>query len=750
MPQNQDSKTLGRVKAAVLMSGGLAILPIAAGLAVAQASAGPFTAQQAMAGKAAYEASCAACHQPSLLGIGDAPPLAGPGFQLGWRGQTTTALYKRIHDSMPVGAPSSLDEATYASIVAYILASNGARPGTGTLTPATSVQIGSVVLAAAGQTPASSSAPAATAPSVAPVAAPAARSESAAQPDEGRAAAAGAGRNVAAAPGLGLTIPGHVQGYSDVTDAMLLNPSPNDWVMYRGNYAGWSYSTLDQINTTNVGKLQMAWSWAMAGGGTQETTPIIHDGILFLWNPGNIIQAFEADNGDLIWEHRVGPMPNINFGGGNNANRTIAVYKDKVYLATREGRLHALDARTGRQVWQSDIGDPSKDFGQTTAGVIVMKGKVLSGLTGCGGSGTPADSSRGICYISAYDADTGKRVWKFNTVALTGTPGGETWNNVPDVKRAGGETWILGTFDPELNTTYWGTAQAKPWRRDLRGTGDGETLYTSNTLALDVDTGELKWHYTHLPGETLDLDEVFERTIIDDRGQKILLTIGKAGILWKLDRLTGKYLDARQTILDNVYSLDRKSGKLTIRKDIAAQKSEDWLSSCPGPQGGHDWQTTSFHKPTNLLVIPLSQSCVMMLGNGSQKFFPMPGSDGNLGRLSAYDVSTLEPVWTFQQRSSFLSSALSTAGNVAFIGDFDRVFRAIDVRDGRTLWQTRLGTTVQGHTVTYSVKGKQYVAITTGLGGGSPQQKPISLLTEVNRPLVGNQLYVFALPDAPQ
>jgi alcohol dehydrogenase (cytochrome c) len=711
-----------------------AIVAMAAGVATAspQSSAGPFTAEQVAAGKQAYEVRCMACHQPDLSGQGDALPLAGAGFMLAWGGRSTAELYKRIHDTMPYGFGRSLPEATYADIVAYVLSFNGARPGSAPLTANTAgVKISALTeadaaakrLTSAGGTP---------------------------QPPMHADAStlSGHAREVQSQtpPASSLTVPGDIRNYTDVTDEMLSDPSDADWIMYRGGYRGWSYSKLDQINDRNVGQLQLAWSWAMVHGGTLETTPLIHDGILFLWNPGNVVQAFEAETGNLLWENRIGPDPQRAFGAGSDANRTIAIYRNKVFITTREARMYALDARTGKVAWQTHVGDPSLKFGETTAGPIVINGKVISGLTSCGAAGSPANA-KAHCYISAYDAETGKRVWQFHTVALTGKPGGDTWNNVPDNKRAGGETWILGTYDTQLNTTYWGTAQAKPWRRDLRGTGDGSTLYTTNTLALNPDTGELKWHFSHQPGETLDLDEVFERVLIDEGEKKILLTIGKPGILWKLDRVTGKFIASVPTVVNNVSKVDRKTGVPSIRPDIEEQKLEDWLASCPGPQGGHDWQTTSYHQPTNTLVIPLSQSCVLMLANGSQKLYPMPGSDGMLGRLSAFDASTLEPKWTFQQRSSFLSSVLTTAGNLAFVGDFDRNFRAVDVRTGHTLWKTRLGTTVQGHPVTFSVKGKQYIAITAGLGGGSPQQKPMELLPEVVRPLQGNQLYVFALPE---
>jgi alcohol dehydrogenase (cytochrome c) len=726
------------VRNALIWTGAAVATAAGIGLALAQ-SPGSFTAAQAARGKAVYQANCVGCHQPDLAGQGDALPLAGPGFMLGWSGRSTAELYKQIHETMPYGMGGSLSAANYADVTAFILSANGAQPGPTEFSPASTTRIGAI----AGRAPASDQAASAPAKTEATANAPAAPQAAAAPAAAARGDGEGTALKIQAA---GWTMPGEIKTYSDVTDEMLRNPADADWLMYRGGYAGWSYSKLNQVNAGNVQQLKLVWSWSMTAGSTQETTPLIHDGIMFLWNPGNVIQALDAATGDLLWENRLGPAPTRAFGAGADGNRTIAIYKDKVFIATHEARLYALDARSGKTVWQAEIGDPSTNFGQTTAGPIVINGKVVSGLTSCGASGAPANA-KAHCYISAYDAETGKRVWEFSTVGLNSQPGGETWNGVPDNKRAGGETWILGTYDPKLNTMYWGTAQAKPWRRDLRGTGDGEVLYTSSTLALNPDTGALKWHFSHAPGETLDLDEVFERTLIDEGDKKVLVTVGKPGILWKLDRETGKFIQSTQTIVNNVSKVDPTTGKLTMRTDIANQKLEDWLASCPGPQGGHDWMPTSFHQPSHTLIVPLSQSCVEMLGNGAQKFYFMPGSDGNLARLSAFDTTTFEPKWTFQQRSPFMTGVLSTAGDVAFIGDYDRRFSAIDVATGKTLWETRLGTSVQGHPVSFSVNGKQYIAVTTGLGGGSPQQKPMALLPDVARPMQGNQLYVFALPD---
>jgi alcohol dehydrogenase (cytochrome c) len=698
-----------------LFLGAAAIIALGA-TAFAQ-NAGPFTQAQVTAGRQAYNDNCAQCHNPDLSGTNDAPQLAGSAFIGAWKGRTTEALYSKISKTMPAGRGGSLDEATYANIVAYVLHANGAAAGNAALNPTNVVAIGTM---ASGKVADDVIHPPVTSR---PMAVPG---------------------SLSLPTKFGLTLEGHIENYVPVTEAMMNNPPDGDWLMFRRNYQGWSYSPLSEINTDNISRLTLKWMWSMPENGTMEITPIVHNGIVFVWGTGNTIQALNAKTGELLWENRLGPAPRRpGPGPSTEETRSMGLWGNNVYVNTPFGMVYALDARTGKEVWKNNIVDYKPGIGGSTGGLIIIKGRVLVGMTNCGRPKTDDH-----CYISAYDANTGKRDWKFVTVALKGQPGGDSWGDLPDNMRKGSETWIAGTYDPELNTTYWGTAQAKPWRRDLRGSSTGDTNYANSTLALDPETGQMKWWYQHAPGESLDLDEVYERVLIDHGDQKTLMTIGKAGILWKLDRVTGKFIDAKETLFQNIWtSIDKKTGRPSYRKDIVDQKVDQWLSSCPGPEGGHDWQATSYHQPSDTLIIPLSQSCVFMLGNGSQTYFEMPGTDGNMGRLSAYRTADMKPLWSFQQRSPFLTGVISTAGNVAFVGDFDRVFRAVDTRTGKTLWKTRLGTTVQGYPVSFSVDGKQYIAVTTGLGGGSPELKPGTMLTDVHRPPNGYNLFVFGLPD---
>jgi PQQ-dependent dehydrogenase (methanol/ethanol family) len=691
--------------AAVVVSAMAGLGTVALGKQAA-VSGGAYSTEQAARGKAVYDRSCASCHAPDLSGA-RGPQLAGSRFVSAWAGRTARELFEVSQQTMPQGDANSLSESQYLDIVAYVLQANGLPAGSQPLQ----------IDAAAGVRFA------------------------------GDAMAVGSER-------LATKV---VPRFTPVTDAMLRTPPSDEWLTWRRTLDGQGYSPLEQITRDNVHTLQLAWQWAMPNG-SAAVTPLVHDGVMYVAGPGPVVQALDAVTGDIFWEYRAAHR------GG--AGRTMAMYGTNLLMTTTDGTIVAVDAKTGTLAWETA---PAGKGYYYSGGPIVADGVVIAGISGC---------SRGKqgCFVMGHDAATGRELWRTQVLAMPGDPNSSSWGKLPAEMRGGGEMWIPGSYDPKLKLFYIGTSQAKPWVAASRGlTVFDTTLYTNSTLALDPKTGKMAWYFQHVPGDTLDLDAVFDRELIDIGDQSFVLTMGKDGILWKLDRRTGAFAGLTETIFQNVYEVDSKKGALRYRPDLAEAKAGEWLASCPGYFGGHNWQASAYNPSTYALVIPLHQICFEMRGHsadeqrkdasldpqqvdqqlnrryagenaGDVRFFEMPGSDGNMGRLSAYDVRTLKPLWTHEQRASFMTSALTTGGGLVLVGDIDRYFKAFDVTTGKLLWQVRLPNAPHGFPVTYSVRGKQYIAVPAN--DASPFRQVIETLRAgIALPNDGNVISVFALPD---
>ncbi|MGO9703064.1 MAG: pyrroloquinoline quinone-dependent dehydrogenase [Xanthobacteraceae bacterium] len=551
-----------------------------------------------------------------------------------------------------------------------------------------------------------------------------------------------------------------LQQLKPITDENLKEPAPGDWLMRRGDYRAWGYSALNQIRADNVGRLRLAWAWNMEPG-YQEEAPLAHDGIIFLGNPNNVVQALDGRTGDLLWEYRR-DLPKIEGGYHNDllnrARGTIALYADKVLLATADAHVLALDAKTGKVVWDTLVADYRQGY-TFTGGPMVAKGKVIAGISGC-----TNPTTAGGCFIVALDVNTGAELWRTHTIAQPGSPGDESWHGLPREQRNGGSVWTSGSYDPALNLLYWGTGGPIPHAEFIRGTGDGAVLYTDSTLALDADTGNIVWYRQFLPRDNWNFDHVFEQVLVDinvdNRPRQALLAIGKPGIIWALDRRTGEFLWARETVQQTLYkSIDPETGHVALNESLIPRELAESKFVCPSNYGGKLWMATAYNPTSKTLFVPLNNLCMDYkvveqkpligedYGRGRMVFRHVPGDDQNIGRVEAVNLDNKQTQWKHERRPYWSSSLLATAGGIVFGGDTNRRITAFDAATGKTLWEMPLNSQPGGFPMTYMVGGKQYVAIPTGLS--LIGNRVVRALTpEIAVPSRGSTLLVFALPDA--
>ena len=551
-----------------------------------------------------------------------------------------------------------------------------------------------------------------------------------------------------------------------VTDAMLQNPDPADWLMWRRTLDSWGHSPLDQIDRDNVADLRLVWTRAL-GPGIQEGTPLVYDGIMYFPNPSDLVQAFDAATGDLIWEYRRSlpsdlgeyfPVPSI--------NRNLAIYGTSIIDTSADDYLFALDARTGELQWETQILDYRRGA-QQTSGPIIADGKVISGR-GCEPEGSPA-----ACVITAHDARTGRELWRRRTIAAPGEPNGDSWGDLPDEERWHVGSWLVPSYDPELGLVFAGTSVTSPAPKFALAGNELEYLYHNSTLALDADTGEIVWYYQHLV-DHWDLDHPFERLLVEtavapdpaavewinpnvrpgERRKVVTGIPGKTGIVYTLDRETGEFLWARPTVDQNVVlGIDGTSGQVTVNPDTLFVEIGQERFVCPTALGGKNWPSGTYSPLGNVMFFPLQNTCMTASPTLSR---PSPESlyglrsdvriapnRAGVGSIHAISVETGETLWTFDQRAGVLS-LLSTQGGLVFGGDTNGRFRALDQRTGEVLWEINLGSPVSGYPATFAVDGRQYVAVSTG---SSLTAMGANRLTPELTPSLGNNLFVFALPD---
>jgi alcohol dehydrogenase (cytochrome c) len=537
-----------------------------------------------------------------------------------------------------------------------------------------------------------------------------------------------------------------------VTDAVLQQPDPGDWLNWRRTLDGWGYSPLDEVDRTNVGDLQLAWSWGLEPG-VSQTTPLVHDGVMYVANPGHVVQALDARNGDLIWEYRREIEDAARRPGAQM--RSLAMYQDLIILNTFDAHVVGLNARTGEVRWDTNVMPDEEGYG-FTSGPVVADGIIIAGLMGC-------DRYREeTCYIVGVDGRTGQVAWRTSTVAKPGERGGDTWGDLPLLLRAGGDAWIPGSYDPVTKLVYYGTSQPKPWSRDARRT-DGDALYSNSTLALDPTTGNMKWYYQHIPGDSHDMDEVFERILVDVDGKQSVFSMGKLGVLWELDRVTGQYRSAIDLGYQNILDVDKATGVVTYRDGMISGVGEE-LFFCPSTGGFKSLRAMAYHPDTTAMYVPMTLSCETAafgpveyrVGGGGtgwvrgrQNHFH-PDAPDQLGEFQALDVRTGEALWKHRRRAPYNTAALTTGGGLVFVGTWDRYVFAYDAASGETLWQTRLPTLANGYPISYAVDGKQYIAVGAGASLGASSWAaivPNDLVSEIKNPRAGNAILVFALPE---
>ncbi len=681
--------------------------------AQAPATALSYTVAQADQGQRAYIEHCASCHGAGLDDGAYGPPLKGNDFRQKWGSRSAEPLLTFTSTKMPPATPGTLGDATYAQLLAFMLQENGSPSGTREL-PADPEALKAM-----------------------------------AAPAWPRAGGGGLAPLAAVPPPPARLNP--LDKIRPVTEAMLTRPDDGDWLLWRRTYEASGFSPLKKINKTNVGELRLAWTWSVPNG-PNESTPIVHDGVLFVHSYGDKVQALDAATGDLLWQY----SRRLPTGVSPSVKRGISIYGTRLLVPTSDAHIVALDVKTGKVVWDQAVADPAKGY-RMTGGPLVARGKVMVGTTG---------RAEGGNYIVALDAETGKEAWRFYTIARPGEPGGNSWNGLPLEKRNGGSVWIPGSYDPVHNLAFFApgnTYDTGPIRILSNQPGvTNDALYLDSTLAIEPETGRLEWAFQHQANGQWDLDWAFERQVVQLRVngsvQTVVVTAGKQMIFDIVEAETGKYLSSIDLGLQNlVTSIDPKTGaKITDPNLLPGDGKTKMI--CPHVSGGRGWMPTSYDAVTKILYLPIVEACMDLVpvGEGERGSLssgvrwtvrPRPESDGKYGRLQALNLETKTTAWVERQRAPLTTGTLATAGGLVFAGGLDRMFLAYDAATGAQLWKARLNDVPSSAPISYAANGQEYIAVVVGPGGYQSNSYDVLVPEIQNPPDHGAAIWVFEVPN---
>jgi len=501
---------------------------------------------------------------------------------------------------------------------------------------------------------------------------------------------------------------------------------PQNWLTYSGSYKSWRYSPLDQIRTGNAKNLELKWVYQLDTTDKFEASPLVVDGVMYFSEPPSDVIAVDAKTGRAFWTYRYTLAGNVGVCCGR-VNRGLAILGDTLFLAALDGNLVALDAKTGKEVWKTRVVDPKLGYSLTMA-PLVVKDKVIIG---------PAGGEYGIRgFLAAFDAHTGKEAWRFHTIPGPGEAGHETWAG-DAWQRGGGSIWLTGSYDPELNLIIQGVGNPSPdWNATVR---PGDNLYTTSAIALDADTGKLKWHFQFVPHDAWDWDAMQTPVMVDAEWQrqprKLLYWAHRDGVFYVLDRTNGKFLLGKPFVKTNWLAGVDESGRPRVQPNSLPTKEGTLIY--PGVQGGTNWYAPSYSPRTGLFYLSVWADYYSVYQEGAAEYVAgrrynggdirqplafnrnttlFPNEQQGYGALKAIDPKTGEMVWQVKFADLTEGGVLSTAGDVVFTGNREGYFHAFDAGDGRLLWKASLGGYIAAGPVSYSVDGKQYVAVAAGHG----------------------------------